>query len=287
MSRKLFLKTVRPLYNLARKNPVTAHMMFATLEATNEMYDHYYRGIGKEHMLKAIERGPSFEGKTVIISVAFNNALLIEKQISEFKKFGTADTVLVIADNSSKKEARHSIAALCAKENVFYIDLPKNPRKQPNLSHSITLNWLYYNFIMVIKPYAFGFIDHDVFPTAPIDVTTILKGTPLYGLRKDKASADRSAWYLWAGFCFFRFDTVKDLPLNFSSVVMSDWTGFLELDTGGGNYPVLYQKIPLKDVHFAKHASNESGTEGMDNWQHLQKSSFRDINHINQLLGAL
>jgi hypothetical protein len=49
----------------------------------------------------------------------------------------------------------------------------------------------------------------------------------------------KTRWYLWAGFCFFRFSLAEKLPLNFSQA----W--FIELDTGGANWNVLYQNHAL------------------------------------------
>ena len=44
-------------------------------------------------------------------------------------------------------------------------------------------------------------------------------------------------WFLWAGYCTFRYDAVKDKPLDFGQ----DW--FVGLDTGGANWDVLYRHV--------------------------------------------
>jgi hypothetical protein len=41
-------------------------------------------------------------------------------------------------------------------------------------------------------------------------------------------------WFLWAGFCFFRFAAIADRPLDFRP----DYFG--GLDTGGRNWEILY-----------------------------------------------
>ena len=52
-------------------------------------------------------------------------------------------------------------------------------------------------------------------------------------------------WFLWAGFCFFRFDAVKDKSLDFGQ----DW--FVGLDTGGGNWNALYHDADLARFEMA------------------------------------
>ncbi|HEV2695808.1 MAG TPA: hypothetical protein VG347_23165, partial [Verrucomicrobiae bacterium] len=44
-----------------------------------------------------------------------------------------------------------------------------------------------------------------------------------------------SFWFLWAGFCFYRFTGVRHKKLDFGQ----DW--FNGLDTGGGNWRSLYR----------------------------------------------
>src|SRR5690606_21815744 len=61
-----------------------------------------------------------------------------------------------------------------------------------------------------------------------------LATSPFYG--DIRRSGER--WFLWAGFCFFRFDVVGEKPLDFGL----DW--FLGIDTGRGNWQVLYRDVP-------------------------------------------
>ena len=80
---------------------------------------------------------------------------------------------------------------------------------------------------------AFGFIDHDIFPTATADPFAPLAGQDVYGIIR---TAGR------AGFCGRAFacsasPAVKDKALDFGQ----DW--FVGLDTGGGNWSALYSRI--------------------------------------------
>ena len=85
------------------------------------------------------------------------------------------------------------------------------------------------------RPAAFGFIDHDLFPMRPTDPFAPLAQHPVAGQVRDKSGGAR--WFLWAGYCFYRFSAVERLPLDFSL----DWNA--GLDTGGANWFVLYRHL--------------------------------------------
>jgi hypothetical protein len=102
------------------------------------------------------------------------------------------------------------------------------------------LNWVWRNILRPGEPQAFGFLDHDLFPIAPDDPFAMLEVQPVYGVLRE---AD-ARWFLWAGFCVFRFDAVKDLPLDFGQ----DW--FNGLDTGGGNWDALYRTLDRRALAF-------------------------------------
>lgn len=84
-------------------------------------------------------------------------------------------------------------------------------------------------------PSAFGFLDDDLFPTAPDDPFACLTKQDFYGVVR--RAGER--WFLWAGFCLFRFAAVANQPLDFRP----DY--FNGLDTGGGNWEVLYRHADL------------------------------------------
>jgi hypothetical protein len=72
-----------------------------------------------------------------------------------------------------------------------------------------------------------------MYPTDVCDPFAPLAQHAFYG---DKRWAgDR--WFLWAGYCFFRFDAVASKPLDFGL----DW--FVGLDTGGRNWDALYRHV--------------------------------------------
>jgi hypothetical protein len=63
----------------------------------------------------------------------------------------------------------------------------------------------------------FGFIDHDIFPIKPYSLLHKIGNQDFYGRLIDRTpeNNNRKLWYLWAGFCFFQFERIKHLKMNF------------------------------------------------------------------------
>lgn len=213
-----------------------------------------------------------------IVTIAFNNETWIEYQIKLIRKYITDSHVtFIVADNSSIPQKRQAIRALCEKYAVGYISVPRNMiAKYPggSYAHGTTLNWVYYNIIRVRKPHIFGFLDHDLFPITPISIQEKLGDNVFYG-----STRGEHYWWLWAGLCFFSFDKVKTLPLNFIPYI----EGKTYLDTGGANYPILYKNYDLQELHLPM-CRNVRITEGSkyhsdyiqmigDCWLHLINGS--------------
>ncbi|WP_244438073.1 hypothetical protein [Afipia birgiae] len=93
-------------------------------------------------------------------------------------------------------------------------------------------------------------MDDDIYPTAPADPFTALTSQDWFGVVRPEGpmTADSMSepsferWFLWAGFSMFRFDAVRHKPLDFSQ----DW--FLQLDTGGANWDVIYSQVARGDL---------------------------------------
>ena len=194
-------------------------------------------------------------GRNVLVTIAFADPQVIEWQARLVRKY-VPQAVYVIADNSPGDLAAAEIESTALRLNVPYLRLPSNPWQSPSRSHGIALNWIWRNIILPGEPEAFGFLDDDLFPTAPDDPFAVLRMQDFYGLVR--TADDR--WFLWAGFCFYRFDRVKGLPLDFGQ----DW--FNGLDTGGGNWEVLYRKVPRASVREVEtsHMPFEPGIEVAD-----------------------
>lgn len=182
-------------------------------------------------------------GRNVLVTVAFADVNAARWQIALLRHY-VPGVVHVIADNSPTPEAAARLRHVVEAEGALYLQLPPNPwtGKAPSRSHGIALNWTWHNLIRPAAPHAFGFIDDDLFPTAPDDPFAPLAEQDVYG--QVRRNGDR--WFLWAGFCMFRFDKVADLPLDFGQ----DW--FIGLDTGGGNWDPLYSHIDLSTIRQAE-----------------------------------
>ncbi len=174
----------------------------------------------------------SMTGKRVLVTIAFGDTEVIDWQVRLVRHFVPA-AMHVIADNSREQAAAAQIAAICREHATPYLRLPPNPWHPSSRSHGIALNWVWYNLIRSAQPEAFGFLDHDLFPTAHDDPFAALATQDCFGVVRTAGPR----WFLWAGYCMFRFERVRDTPLDFGQ----DW--FYGLDTGGGNWRQLYRHL--------------------------------------------
>ncbi len=197
-----------------------------------------YRLVNAIHMRRRARKGDtgalarSIRGANVLMTIAFSDPQLIEWQ-ALLMRACVSQPFYLIADNSPDDASAAAIATIAQRHGVAYIRLPANPWGLGSRSHGISMNWLWRNIILPGEPEAFGFLDHDLFPTAPDDPFAMLSMQDFYGLIRTAGPR----WFLWAGFCVFKFDSVRHKPLDFGQ----DW--FVGLDTGGGNWEVLYRHI--------------------------------------------
>jgi hypothetical protein len=199
-----------------------------------------------------------------LITVAFNNVETIERQIHFVRKYfmKEGEYNYIVADNSTNPAIQREIEALCS-DTIAYVRLPKNYLTQTrggSYSHGTALNWLYRHVVRKRQPCYFGFVDHDLLPIRPADPVENLCRQPLYGLVKERGSW----WYLWAGFCFFRFDFVKHRKVDFLPAKPKD----IYLDTGGSNWYSIYSQVDRESLPWASYAYELVGgaEEREDNW---------------------
>ncbi len=202
----------------------------------------------------------SMAGKRILVTIAFGDAEVIDWQVRLVRHYVPA-TLHVVADNSLEQSLAARIAAVCSARDIPYLRLPSNPWREPSRSHGIALNWVWHNLIAPAKPEVFGFLDHDLFPTALDDPFTALSSQDCFGVVRNVGQR----WFLWAGYCMFRFDRVRGMPLDFGQ----DW--FNGLDTGGGNWHVLYRHLDrptLKEAHtiFEPYKAGVEVTSGPLQW---------------------
>jgi len=184
------------------------------------------------------------EKQVDIITIAFNNAELIEYQEKFLRKFVKDDYTHIVADNSTDAVTRDAIFQFCQTNNIAYISLPKNLLNKvgPSYSHATALNYVYHHVIRKRRPWAFGQIDHDLFPTRPISIVEKLSTQPIYGPLRHRDKW----WYLSAILSFFRMDYVVNKKVDFMPVTPDS----VYLDSGGGNWYDIYSRLSLSDLSF-------------------------------------
>lgn len=185
-----------------------------------------------------------------VITVAYNHERLIEKQIDLVKRHvKDADYSHIIVDNSPSKKVRKQIKEICEREKVGYVPVPLFIDKLichrifgDGVSHGAALNWMYYFFLKQQKPVRFALIDHDVFPMEDYSFIGRLGDRDFFGVERNR----EAGWYVWPGWCIFRFDALNDSHPNFLPYFKKETF----LDAGGGNYPRFYGRYELRDVDF-------------------------------------
>jgi glycosyltransferase involved in cell wall biosynthesis len=181
-----------------------------------------------------------------IITVTFNNERLLVHQIKLLQKNLKDDFELVVVDNSTDKIKRQLIKEFCLLHGILYFPVIQNPYYGGSESHAYCLNWSYRNYIQKIRPRYFGFIDHDAFPVNEHSLISVLQKQQVYGHLQSRGEY----WYLWAGLCFYRFESVKDLALDFMPGVIQNTA----VDTGGLNWEILYKHLDRQKLLFPAHS---------------------------------
>ena len=155
----------------------------------------------------------NFEDKTFIdlITVAFNNPLIIDYQIKLFRKFLKSSFTHIVCDNSNNEEKARSIKKACEENNITYINITSTEKASGfSDSHGRALNRIYKNFVQK-RAKNFAFLDHDILPIKEVNIGEYLANTDLFGAVMERGGI----WYLWTGFAFYRYDYLKNKKLNF------------------------------------------------------------------------
>lgn len=244
-----------------------------------------------ERLTEFLQETEYLKGGNIACVVAFNSPWVVEKQLQMVEK-NIDDATFIIFDNSNKSVARKEIEKVCCKYKTHYFPLPKNPEKHPCRSHGIAMSWIYYNFILKIKPKIFAYIDHDLIPVKKFSFNNILKGQPFYGILKYSENWN-DKWNLWAGYSFYDFSKIKNYNINFNK------DQSCRLDTGGRNWQYLYKNFNIDNFKFADcideivtnpYNKTQRGVSLIDkNWLHIggllskekayqnKKSFFEDV----------
>lgn len=216
------------LQDWGRLRPITHAYKSIRYRATDARFLWQRARKGDIQTIRAAARG-----RRVLLTIAFSDAQCLDLQLRLTRGLVRHD-LHIVADNSAGEAAANENEQVCARHGAVYVRLPVNPwtGRNASRSHGAAMNWMWHNILKPAVPAAFGFLDQDLFPTQPCDPFEPLEDAAFYGdLRWAGAR-----WFLWAGYCFFRFDAVGREPLDFGL----DWFGN-HLDTGGANWNVLYR----------------------------------------------
>lgn len=179
-----------------------------------------------------------------IITIAFNNLNVIQYQEQFLKKNIQDSYTHIVVDNSSNSEISAQIYAFCRDAGIPYMRLPDNHLSLigGSYSHAGSLNYAYRHIIAKRQPYAFGQIDHDLFPVQKLSILEYLKDQPVYGPLRQR----NECWYLSAIMSFFRYEFVCDKKVDFMPVTPVK----TYLDSGGGNWYKIYSQLNMNQLIF-------------------------------------
>lgn len=237
------------------------------------------------------------DNETDIYITVFNNTFFVEYQIKTLRKFFKSPFNLIIVDNNGSLHPENSAAILeiCKSENLIYLKSPENYYQRSDtvdvtMKLGTTISWLFHKCVKSRKPKYFGVLDQDCMLTKDIDIRPYLDSKNFYG-RVSRSKISPAAWNLHVVVNFFRFDAVKDVPLDFRASYK------YQLDTCGANYDVLYHKynpdeydIISEGFRYTENNINEKVGNGLKHpvqhyeiidktWFHLCASSFDQLNN--------
>jgi hypothetical protein len=260
----------RRLVDVINQNPIVRVLK----NTRNQLVDLSFRVQAREQAAQLVHRLNRNKVKSVCFVVAFNVPWAIEMMIAAWRQCPIGFD-LVVANNSSDGNQRKAIWELCLRSDIPHVDLPWNPEWHPCRSHGIAMNWLFYNVIRHLQLETFGFLDHDCFPIRPFDVNERLRRCDVYGT-KFMSPKFPDVWNMWAGFCFYRGLLVRSRNVDFKNCVE------LGLDTGGGNWQLIYSHLDPQRVGTAELRQLE-GDEDFhividEAFLHVGGASFRSAN---------
>lgn len=222
------------LTDWARLRPLTHRVKTTRYRVVDALYRRRSAAFGNTREL--ISR---IHKRRLVVTIAFADPLALGWQIALVRHY-VPNVLHVVVDNSASDSEAEMVRLVAVGQGIPYLRCPRNPWVgNASRSHGIALNWVWHNLVRPGRPEAFGFIDDDLFPTAVDDPFAPLAEQSVYGLIRTV----RARWFLWAGFCFFRYDAVHDKRLDFGQ----DW--FIGLDTGGGNWTPIYSQLNRDQLH--------------------------------------
>lgn len=207
-----------------------------------------------------------------LATIAFNRPHLIEEQIRLLRKYLQDDFTLTIIDNSSDEAASNVIESICAASGTAYHRVTFH-------EHVPALQWAWDNVIAPSgAPYG-GLLDHDIFPTCPTHLVSLIEPAGFLGCGQRHGPSDHL--YLWPGWAFFSFKWLAGRHVDWDGIrgeVKAD-----DGDTGSAMWPLFSDEDwPLL---YRVHHSYESirrpddyglqsfGVEYISDWLHFSNGS--------------
>jgi len=217
-------------------------LVFLFKQIRNDVWLKLYVHRQPRALQEFLEKTEYFKNANLMVVVAFEQPWALNWLLSMAKK-NIPDTTILVFDNSRNLNSRAEIEAVCEANSTLYFSLPVNNTKHVNRSHGMAMSWIFENVIKKIEPATFAFIDHDLIPVSPVDFAGMLETQPFFGRLGGRDPS--KYWSLWAGFCIFKYDFLKDKKINF----LYDFS--LGLDTGGRNWGSLYSHFDKDSLKFA------------------------------------
>lgn len=214
---------------------------------------------------------PHPEGNTItdIYVTSFNNNFFIEYQIKTLHRYFSGVFNLIVVDNNDHlyPEVSKELLRLCCDNNVLYLKPPHNHYQEKQhfdstMKLGTTLSWLFHNVVKVRRPKYFMFLDQDCMLFRPFSKFKWLDEKGMYGT----VCRNLPKWNIHVVNCMFKFDFVKDLPLDFRASYKH------ALDTGGACYDILYADKNMNDYMLSHtgHRFFKEDTVSGDKPQHYE-----------------
>ena len=219
------------------KSPVQSDLVAAWYKSYFETTPHQC-----DSWIGRFDKELSDKNQTDIYVTSFGNNFFIEYQSKTLKKFFDGKYELIVVDTNEDKAISDDLFALCVDRDLKYIKPPHNHYQEkqhfdPSMKLGTTLSWLFHNVVKVRKPQMFFFLDHDCLLFKSFDPFLKLTEGGMYGT----VCENKPKWNIHVTQCGFKYDFVKDLPLDFRP----SWKH--GLDTGGANYDILYTTRRYED----------------------------------------
>lgn len=206
-----------------------------------------------------------------IITVTFNVAYFIQRQIDSFGKYTKGE--LIVVDNSDNLDASNNVRQICKGNGVKFIKTLFN-EKDSSKSHGYACNC---GLAYFKEDYdVLFFVDHDLFPVKEVDLEALIEGYKVVGVPQFK---DGNV-YFWPGCVMMR----TDLDVDFMPRP--------GLDTGAGFVDIV-NSTPQEEIGFMDEVNTEEFSRIYDgsfihfrngsNWKKDPKHDLR-VSKLIQLL---